>query len=568
MADETKEMPHHRLRRELGNPYREFGYARLTTGMLCCAVGVYAFSSLLPPINAAALTKEITILLTEEEGRVSFLVHTVLISLFSVGALLAGILSILAGLKHIVRFHPPGKIPGDFNNLKQLLRSFSQMEILTYRTAMGWPLAILRLLFSENVAFLPPSIRRLCVVNIAYLPFAFLPIAFLLLLNATSDSTEIALGFPLIELPMPKQWIMVILAMGLFRFLVSLFLVPGQAPAASFHRSHHTLTGSAHPESYVNKIEQVADDFRYLSMPNRIYQRRPIELKPAGDPSTGKIKGGIFFETQPIPADRGRKTAGHLLLWGGFICLPASLILLMQFPVTEQLMPLGHYASTALPELVLHLIASVELFRNGFLFFGQAKTILGTLTYTSDIFLIEFSGTYFKGEISAGMATSDSLRATSTALRSEVVVRYHAASCLSESVNFADRDLLETTDSLSTRVRIDTLMHSLEQFQDRGARLMGIDFEDSPTISRLAGANISLQAKKESAMHHARTTGILPANLPHTPGLLTTTEASPPPPADDLKECPECAELIRAKAKKCRFCSHRFDESADGEDVC
>lgn len=32
---------------------------------------------------------------------------------------------------------------------------------------------------------------------------------------------------------------------------------------------------------------------------------------------------------------------------------------------------------------------------------------------------------------------------------------------------------------------------------------------------------------------------------------------------DDTKECPQCAEVIKAKAKKCRFCGYIFEESSE-----
>lgn len=31
---------------------------------------------------------------------------------------------------------------------------------------------------------------------------------------------------------------------------------------------------------------------------------------------------------------------------------------------------------------------------------------------------------------------------------------------------------------------------------------------------------------------------------------------------DDTKECPQCAEVVKAKAKICRFCNHKFEENA------
>lgn len=32
--------------------------------------------------------------------------------------------------------------------------------------------------------------------------------------------------------------------------------------------------------------------------------------------------------------------------------------------------------------------------------------------------------------------------------------------------------------------------------------------------------------------------------------------------SNDTKECPQCAEIVKARAKICRFCNYKFEESA------
>ncbi len=52
---------------------------------------------------------------------------------------------------------------------------------------------------------------------------------------------------------------------------------------------------------------------------------------------------------------------------------------------------------------------------------------------------------------------------------------------------------------------------------------------------------------------HART-------APGTSPAPTSSSASSGTPGDDMKECPACAEWIKKKAKKCRYCQERFED--------
>jgi len=219
------------------------------------------------------------------------------------------------------------------------------------------------------------------------------------------------------------------------------------------------------------------------------------------------------------------------------------------------------FALLHLPDTCLRVIVGLVILRNGRRFVKEAKTVLGRMLYTSDVFDIDFYGTFYKAEIGAGMSRDDSLRSTSTAIRSEVIIRYYAARCLSESIGFGKRELLETETTPELTERVGDLKHAVEQHQDRGAKLVGIDFEGSKAIGQIASANVALHASKAAASSQAKKTGALPPPF-NREGHLLAAGSTPYP--EDTKECPECAETIRSRAKKCRYCGFRFEETIDG----
>lgn len=335
-------------------------------------------------------------------------------------------------------------------------------------------------------------------------------------------------------------------------------LVPRDVPSADFQRTNQTLGGAGHPETFLAELELKSDDFRYIDIPNRTYNREEIKLESDGVTDSGKIKGGILIETQPVPEKQTHRLTGYLLLVAGCLCIPLGLYLLCFLPFNFRMSQFDEFALLHLPDTFLHVIVALVILRNGRRFVKEAKTVLGRLLFTSDVFDIDFSGTFYKAEIGAGMSRDDSLRSTSTAIRSEVIIRYYAARCLSESIGFGKRDLLETETTPELTERLSELKHAVEQHQDRGAKLVGIDFEGSKAIGQIASANVSLHASKAAVSSQAKKKGALPPALKREGNLLASGAV---PDQEDTKECPECAETIRRRAKKCRYCGFRFEET-------
>jgi len=556
----AKPIIHTKYRLELGHPYRVYGIARLVLGLVLMLIALKAFQGLGLPAKASGMAQDLAAMFGQGAPRISYGFHVILTFGFACYALAIGVLHALAGAEHAARLYLPAKVPDDFLSPEMVSQSLREREILTYRSVPSAALRVLRAFFAEGVAFLAPSFRPMVVANTDYIPRALAPVLVVAILISARGTLERLVGSPIGPVPFPTAWLIVVLAIGAFRLGAAMLLIPRQVPAAEFERASQTVGGAGHPENFLADLENKSDEFRYLDIPNRILHREEITLVNDGTADSGKIRGGMLLETQPIPEGQSHLLPGFLFLAGGCICLPLGLYLLCFLPFDPRTFRPGEFVLQRLPVMLLDIVLGVVVLQNGRRFLREAEAVLGRMLFSSDVFDIAFSGTYYRGEIGAGMAHDDSLRSTSMTIRSEVIIRYFAARCLSESVGFGKRDLLETTAPDDLRQRVRTLMSTLEQHQERGAKLVGIDMESGKAIEQIVGANVQLQAAKQMAVDQAKRQSSPPPRpvLKEEPKLLTSEAKTG---ESDLKECPECAEMVRAKARKCRFCGYQFEES-------
>jgi hypothetical protein len=265
-------------------------------------------------------------------------------------------------------------------------------------------------------------------------------------------------------------------------------------------------------------------------------QGQAPELRNAGVQNTGTFESWFLFEEQPQPAFEGVHNAFARATFPlGCIGMVGSLWML-------------HAGFAESYNSFAYFIFAFAALAFSWEAASIAWKLESVLRFTSHICFVDIAGDFSHSNLKAGRGRSDSLESENVAVRANARLNYYAGLAVSEARNIlAERELvgLHANDRATEIIR--AVKGEVDKFHQQGVALHRIRIND-PATTTILNVNLGLDRTRSASQTGHGDGGSLVIEQPPAASL----------PSADTKICPECAEAVRAAARKCRFCNYVF----------
>lgn len=468
---------------------------------------------------------------------------------FLLAGFIIGVGQLIAGARRLLQPTLEADGPEPFLDYQGELMAGLKEGKLTFFGSLS---ARLRVLFGRNIVALPSTTCWIVTQNGNALIRRFFTTAFsgLILLGVLYFEGDPGLILPLGLLIVGSA------GQGAVEYFTSKWLVPTSPPLA---RSHHTTRhykAFGHHTHLFARLPILAESLALPGSPNKFYRWGEQE-KGGIVKDVGEFSGVVFIERQPEALPTEASKSGEFLLLAGWL-LRLAAIALTVFLFTA---PGQDVVSTSWAPFVvfLTLMVAVRFFAKGSKFKSQALTLLESLRFRSIATLVEVSGEIARAEVRVGDGAADSFSSASLTARSNFTGQIWSGELISEARSLeARRRLLQVRATDESLIWLTTIQDGIESLREERVRPTGVEIS-SVEAKELARANEEAFSRRLEAYRGAPPEVMV--NPPPQGGPLELAVSDGPSEKAEFKECPECAERVRAKATKCRFCGHRFEDT-------
>lgn len=462
------------------------------------------------------------------------------------------------GLTRLLSFFVPVGVPGTLDKFEETARQLFVDRVFgrfAWRTSLV-DKAFVRL--APRMMYLTRPGMNLLRAASSLRGFFWCGLAFL----------AVALARPAMDWPWGVL-VVVIAAKAVFALALFLLTPPQPVVQVSEERRHFEHTGN--PVNFYNHIDKIATELRRGTFPNRVCEpKKEPDVTNVQPGVTSKFAADLLFETQPWPLPRSGPLPALLLGIAAVVAGTAAVALLLYVPAAPA-------ADAAPPWLLGRLLTALTAASYCGRFFARALD-LQVFRFESNLFWIELKGSFASSAIGLGDGRGGQFFAERRSIQSDTYAVVHAAKIITEASGRgalealkAPRIVVNTTTDEDFTNAFAKLLGGMTTFQDSTSTLPIISLDKSG-VKDLVQANLAVT----EGMARASAQASLPAGA--APNRALPPEAgeargSTPPPLEagttagspdesEMKVCPECGEKVRRVARKCRFCSHRFDETA------
>ncbi len=454
-------------------------------------------------------------------------------STLDIAGVLAGALFALIARRHMGQITIPVELPKEYVGYAPVVNALRQQSIAGQDNVVVWrtlQYALLRLIPDTAIVSMNPRVRGIAIEN-ALWGGRVVAVGVLLVIGAIFAPS----------LSMVPIVATALIAGGYFVWLVRYFQAWGGTPTTR-HRNTSTSQAMGNPHDLFKQVfEPTVRELHGGAGPIRLIMNGPA----IGTEERGIYSAMLLFESQPrIIQDGTHPELGPIVFPIGAVAFIADMAVL-HFGLT------GYSIGFPLFFLVLSTLA-LSLYA-----MFTAWRVDAAFRFRSELLVIDAEGTFSQTETATG-SKHDSHAQLAKTIRASAQISYYSAEAISEADGILEeRQLVGLRATPGTGDLIELFKVASEGFFNRGVAQVGIRSDQA--LADIVGNNLQVSAARAgleaAAIRHA---GYDPTPIANTP-QPTSQQKLLGETAGATKRCPECAEDVKAAARKCRFCNYTFE---------